>query len=299
MCSEAFFRFRYALLWFPSSVRGMLEPISACAVCAWLAYGSWDAAAAHQTEAAVLVSLLGLGFLGHAIPFALGLIFGGSWREAPKYLNWSFVMKMEMAAPFYNAAIVSHWSRMLGRAASTPALASFFVTGIYVSVSASYEPFHWFVVRQLITAHHCAVFAYEVLTTPGWNDPDQGGPYREVEFVFTVVLEMFVVYFLAYISSRTKGEAESQRDIQAHAQATLQRDVTLALVANFLPPAVLLHVQERAAVGNASDVIAWKFDPGCVLQSDIVGFTSLGSRVSPEKLCRYAGSALFHCFVIT
>ena len=265
----------------------MLEPLSAALICAWLAYGSWEKAVAHQTAALVLISLLVLSFVIHAASFALGLIFGGPWREAPTYLNWSLLMKMEMASPFFNAAVISHFARVVGRAASTPAWAAMLVTGTYVSVSASYEPLHWFAVRQLITAHHCAVFAYEVLTTPGWNDPARGGPYRVVEYVFTVVMEMFVVYFLMYSSALKKGEGESQRDIQAHAQAMLQRDATLALVANYLPPSVLLHVQERAATGNASDIVAWRFDPGCVLQSDIVGFTSLGSHVSPEQLCRY------------
>ena len=32
--------------------------------------------------------------------------------------------------------------------------------------------------------------------------------------------------------------------------------------------------------------LAWRFDAVCVLQSDIVGFTKLGSRATPEQLCR-------------
>ena len=41
-----------------------------------------------------------------------------------------------------------------------------------------------------------------------------------------------------------------------------------------------------ASLGDASEIVAWKFDPACVLQSDIVGFTALGSRISAEELCR-------------
>ena len=35
------------------------------------------------------------------------------------------------------------------------------------------------------------------------------------------------------------------------------------------------------------EVMAWDFDCVCVLQSDIVGFTSLGSRVTPLLLCSF------------
>ena len=59
---------------------------------------------------------------------------------------------------------------------------------------------------------------------------------------------------------------------QVFARATLQRDVTLSLGASFLPPVVLKCISERSAGGGAaSDIVAWKFDPACVLQSDIVG----------------------------
>ena len=33
--------------------------------------------------------------------------------------------------------------------------------------------------------------------------------------------------------------------------------------------------------------MAWDFDCVCILQSDIVGFTSLGSRVTPLQLCSF------------
>ena len=75
---------------------------------------------------------------------------------------------------------------------------------------------------------------------------------------------------------------------QVRASAKLQRDVTMSLASNILPPVVLKHVLQHAAIGDGSEVAAWKFDAACILQSDIVGFTSLGSRVSPEELCRYA-----------
>ena len=288
------------MLWLPFRIRGVLEPLTALGVGAWLAYGSWEKAVAHQTEAIILGSLLGISFLVHATSLALGLLFGGGYREYPENLSWSFVQKVQVGVALFHAAILSHYSRLLGRAASTPVWAIMYYSGVqFALISSLCDANHCLAVRELILIHHCAVFAYEVWTTPGWSDPERGGKFRIVEYIFAAFLEMFVTHYVAYVSSLKKGEATRLRDFQVHAQATLQRDVTLALVTNYLPPSVLLHVQERAATGNTSDIIAWKFDPGCVLQSDIVGFTSLGSRVSPEKLCRYAGSALFHCFVIT
>ena len=48
-------------------------------------------------------------------------------------------------------------------------------------------------------------------------------------------------------------------------------------------------MQERVATGSldSEGVVAWAFEPACVLQSDIVGFTSLGSRISAEALCSF------------
>ena len=36
-----------------------------------------------------------------------------------------------------------------------------------------------------------------------------------------------------------------------------------------------------------ASAIAWDFDCVCVLQSDIVGFTPLGTRVTPLQLCTF------------
>ena len=286
MRREAFIRYRYAMLWFPSRGRGVAEPLAALAVGAWLAYGSWEKAVAHQTAAICMASFLIFSFLLHAASLAMGLAFGGPWRTFPEGLSWPVVQKLEMLGPFLHSAILSHWSRLIGRSGSVPAWAFVFLTCLRNSVSSSIcDPGHVLLLRLPILAHHCAVFAYSIMTTPG------AGPHSWVEQAF-VAFQIFVV-FLASLVPGKKAEAVRLRDLQVHAQATLQRDVTLALVTNFFPPAVLRHVRERAAAGDASDIIAWKFDPGCVLQSDIVGFTSLGSRITPEQLCRCVRHAHF------
>ena len=42
-----------------------------------------------------------------------------------------------------------------------------------------------------------------------------------------------------------------------------------------------------ASCNQSNQVVAWEFDNVFVLQSDIVGFTSLGSRVTPLQLCTF------------
>jgi len=91
-------------------------------------------------------------------------------------------------------------------------------------------------------------------------------------------------------------EGKRKEDFFAHTQSKLLRNVARDLVTNFLPAPVFKAVQERIAhadqahsTGDSlddSDIVAWTYDPACVLQSDIVGFTALGSRVSPHELCR-------------
>ena len=65
-------------------------------MCAWLAYGSQEKAAAHTTEAAVLGSLLALSFLASLASLAGGLRFGGPWRELPASLSWPVAQFFEV-----------------------------------------------------------------------------------------------------------------------------------------------------------------------------------------------------------
>ena len=76
-------------------------------------------------------------------------------------------------------------------------------------------------------------------------------------------------------------------DAELRARALALHTSTVRIVRNFLPAAVLRAVSERAVDGTNADIVAWSFDPACLLQSDIVAFTALGSRISPEDLCGF------------
>ena len=72
-------------------------------------------------------------------------------------------------------------------------------------------------------------------------------------------------------------------DVRTRATFLLKKNSAMRIVSNFLPPAVLHALQER----DSKDVVAWDFDTVFVLQSDLVGFTALGSRVTPLQLCTF------------
>ena len=79
-------------------------------------------------------------------------------------------------------------------------------------------------------------------------------------------------------------ERMRRSDSQLRARALALRSATEGLVHNFLPAPVVTAVNKQSADGVV-DIVAWSFDPACLLQSDIVGFTALGSRTTPEDLC--------------
>lgn len=243
--STAYYRHHYASLWLAGRVRGAWEPLACLTVCAWLAYGSWDAAVAHQTEAIVLGSLLGLKLLGSLIALALGLRFGGAWRRHPTGLSWQFVQKLEMLGTIFCAAMVSQYTRAIGRCSSTPAFAAIFFLGFFINLSTTVlDPLHIFAVRLLIYAHHSAVVVYDSQTSPFWDDPALGGPNRGIEYLF-VGFEILCVYASSFLFTSPRSELLRQKDTQVLARVILQRDVTLNLVTNFLPPVVSRYLQAQ------------------------------------------------------
>ena len=64
----------------------------------FFAYSSWTTAQHHMAEAALLGSILGASFLLTAFLTAMGLTFGGRWREMPAGLSWAVVQKLEMVS---------------------------------------------------------------------------------------------------------------------------------------------------------------------------------------------------------
>ena len=167
------------------------------------------------------------------------------------------------------------------------------------SGSSLIGPVHVVVSTSLIFAHHCALVAYEALASPGWSSVNGHDDLRWLDTVL-VVYEITLIFSASVVFVIPFADARRRQDFFAHTRAKLLHNVAHDLVVNFLPPPVMKAVQERVAHAapkdspgdtlEDSEIVARAYDPACVLQSDIVGFTALGSRVSPQELCRW-GSA--------
>ena len=67
------------------------QPIAVAATCAWIAFGSWDDAVEHPTEAAIFGALLAASCALASALLAAGLAWGGPWRQMPADASWEAV----------------------------------------------------------------------------------------------------------------------------------------------------------------------------------------------------------------
>ena len=269
-------------MWLPSRVTRVLEPLSVAAVCAWLAYGAgWELAADHATEAAIFGALLAANFVVASALLTLGLLRGGAWRDLPTHVNWPLLQVLELLPPLINAAVLTHWTRHMGRLLSIPVWTQLVTIAHTIVTAHIVFPSFYIFCTVVIFAHQCAVVAYTFL---------RGGPGGDGLHWLDCVLVMYAVvlrFATAFFSSAKEIEQRRLGDLKIHTQAKQLHALERDLLVNFLPPPVLQAVQDRALLKDF-DILAWAFHPACCLQSDIVGFTALGSRISAHQLCRCA-----------
>ena len=184
-----------------------------------------------------------------------------------------------------NVGLFHQYLRIIGRIVSTPSLAIAYEV-CYSAICAHFlDPLHALVVQLLIFGHYVALLIYDGMTNPQHHDaPVVVGSASWLELASLV---SFGVGFLTLVGFVYGVQTESMQrsDAELRARALALHASTERIVRNFLPAAVLNSVNRRAADGVNTDIVAWSFDPACLLQSDIVGFTALGSRISPEALC--------------
>ena len=285
--SPEYLRYRYRMLWLPSRAMRVLEPLSVAVVCAWLAYGAgWKLAADRATEAAVFGALLFTNFLAAAFLMAMGLVRGGAWREMPTILNLTLLQALELLPPLINAAVLTHWARYTGRLLSIPVWTQLVTIAHTVITSHVVFPFFYSACTVIIFTHQSAVVAYASM---------RGGLGGDGLHWLDCALVMYgiVFRFATALSSSAKNiERRRLGDLKIHTQAKELHALERDLLVNFLPPPVLQAVQDRALLKDF-DILAWAFHPACCLQSDIVGFTALGSRISAHQLCRCARTQFF------
>ena len=271
-------------MWLPSRAVRVLEPLSVAAVCAWLAYGAgWQVAALHATEAAVFGALLAANFAAAVAVLAVGLMWGGAWRELPTRPTWCLLQSLELLPPLINSAVLIHWGRHMGRILSIPVWAQLVAIAQAVITTHVVSPRFYTACTAIIFLHACAAVAYTFMTWPG------GGGLHWLDCVL-VMYTISVRFLIAIFSSAKDAEKRCLGDLKIHTQATSLHALERELLVNFLPAPVLQAVQDRALLKDF-DILAWAFHPACCLQSDIVGFTALGSRISAHQLCRYTLAA--------
>ena len=161
------------------------------------------------------------------------------------------------------------------------------------------EPAYVLASTFVIFAHHSAIVAYEAMVTPGWSYVNQSDGLRWLDTVLLVYL-LFSNFGTVLVVVKPYLTTMQKEDFFVQTRTKLLHNVAHDLVVNFLPAPVMKAVQERVvhtapsdSVGDLledSEIVAWAYDPACVLQSDIVGFTALGSRVSPQELCRWGST---------
>ena len=186
-----------------------------------------------------------------------------------------------------NLGLFSQYSRLIGRVVCTPGLAIVYEACFAATCAHFLDPLHAMALQLLLFGHSIAITVSDSVMTPYHRDaPVVEGSATWLE---VALLSSFGLIFLVVVGYVYGDQMERLRrsDAQLRARALALHVSTERLVRNFLPAAVLTAVNRRAVDGggNEADIVAWSFDPACVLQSAIVGFTALGSRISPEALC--------------
>ena len=98
-------------------------------------------------------SLLGGSLALAAAQLAAGLAWGGGWRELPEGMSWEVVQLMEMVPTLLHAAILSHWSLLIGRTLASAVLALLYELGYAASVLSLLDPTHALALQLIIITH--------------------------------------------------------------------------------------------------------------------------------------------------
>ena len=162
------------------------------------------------------------------------------------------------------------------------------------------RPGHAAAATVAIYAQHYLCTSYDAATT--------NHLISRIDTIFVSVVS--IAYFIIAFFVNRFHERKRRSDLQVLSRAKLLHDVSVSIMGNFLPPLILQAVQERTRTYRVNkskrdkskprshishdDTLAWEFDDVCVLQSDLVGFTALGSRISPQALCGFLHTLFSH-----
>ena len=125
------------------------------------------------------------------------------------------------------------------------------------------------------------------MTEPGFAQRHGGGAW----WAEPLMLAAMLLLPTAGVLARASADREVMRlqDFGAKFTTGQKRDASLRLVRAMLPAPVVALLRD-AFTGTRMSLprhMAWSFSRTCVLQSDIVGFTSMSGSVQPEQLCAF------------
>ena len=177
-----------------------------------------------------------------------------------------------------NFALFSQYLRIINRTTSTVMIAVTYEACFAAICVHVLGPLHSLALQAVFYCQCVANLAYDGMTNPQHKDaPTVSGSATWLEIGALITFGAFFLVCVGFVYG-VQMERMRRCDVLLRASAERLHASTEKLVHNFLPAAVLKAVNERSADGVRMDVVAWSFDPACLLQSDIVGFTALVRR---------------------
>ena len=257
--------YRYKKLWFSSRVVRIVEPLTVAVICVMMVCESGKYQLRDLvTESTIIGALLCISFTAAAFTMWVGDRF-------PTHINWFALQAVETVPVLIHAVIISQWARILGVTASTYVWIILVVLGHATYYTNIMEPTFSAVTTLLIFTHQCACMSFAMAK---WD--------VEAMFSFVCVLFYFITsYFInVFVHERTR-----RVDMLVIHRIKHLKYISHSLLLNFLPVGVLQSIQDNEL--SPHHILAWEFESSFVLQSDIVGFTALASKITPIELCRF------------
>ena len=105
----------------------------------------------------------------------------------------------------------------------------------------------------------------------------------EVEYVITLVA--FFFQFFNILRDRWLIEFENRKDFLSEIKAKFRRNLTEAVVEDWLPPPVVSELRHVLEAG-APLTCGWRMPRASVLVANVAGFARLTGRLTPDECCQ-------------
>ena len=203
------------------------------------------------------------------------------------------LVSAQFVGSFLRIATVSIWAAATGQMHLAPAsLAPVMLCNVGMNILV-FDTVGSLVLTAAVTAQHLLLL---VGTTALWGGASSAGaPTVGVhgallwENLVIIPVLSALLQAQAYLASWVH-EQQTRRDHVLQTISKHRRNISQYLISNMLPAEVIAEIRrsKRTSIDvrrGDTQLLAWSFPTVLLLQSDIVGFTKLGSRISAEELC--------------